>query len=178
MYLPPVPRGLPGGWWSEVKKLSFGVQKFLKFPEFFDWFWGSFSFFFIISKENYKKYLAVAHLLSYWLMPLCPILNSPRLQAHILVGDCLRGHGLCRHLPLQQHHRLHERDRGDDGRHDDGPPLRGLLSLCGCLQYQPGVSFKMLSGKIKSGYWLNIRKNCFWYFSLDFNISGMQKCKL
>ena len=69
-----------------------------------------------------------------------------RFQAHILVGDCLRGHGLRRHLPVQQHHRLHECDRGDDCGHDDGPPLRGLLSLRGCLQYQPGVSFKMLSG--------------------------------
>ena len=65
--------------------------------------------------------------------------HPTRLQAHILVGDCLRGHGLCRHLPLQQHHRLHERHRGDDGRHDDGATLRGLLPLCGCLQYQPGV---------------------------------------
>ena len=83
---------------------------------------------------------------------LCPILNSPRLQAHILVGDCLRGHGLCRHLPLQQHHRLHERDRGDDGGHDDGPPLRGLLSLRGCLQYQPGVGFKMFSGVNKKRF--------------------------
>ena len=84
-----------------------------------------------------------------------------RFQAHILVRDCLRGHGLCRHLPLQQHHRLHERDGGDDGGHDDGPPLRGLLPLRGCLQHQPGGSFKMLSAVNKK-----------WFFQM---LSGVNK---
>ena len=81
-----------------------------------------------------------------------------RVQAHLLVGDCVRGHGLRCHLPLQvsaenknlenpmrhhhhhhhllpeqQHHRLHERHRGDDGGHNDRPSLRGLLPLCGGL---------------------------------------------
>ena len=68
-------------------------------------------------------------------------IELPRLQAHILVGDRVRGHGLCRHLPLQQHHRLHERHSGDHRGHHDGSPLRGLLSLRRRLQYQPGVSF-------------------------------------
>ena len=62
-----------------------------------------------------------------------------RLQAHILVGDSLRGHGLCSHLPVQQHHRLHELHRGDHRGHHDRPPDGGLLPLRRGLQYQPGV---------------------------------------
>ena len=58
-----------------------------------------------------------------------------RLQAHLLVNHRVRGHGLRGHLPLQQHHRLHERDGCDHGGHDDRAAVGGLLPLSSGLQY-------------------------------------------
>ena len=56
-----------------------------------------------------------------------------RLQTHFLVDHRLCGHGLRRDIPLQQHHRLHERHSGDHGGHHDGPTLGGFLSFSGRL---------------------------------------------
>ena len=61
-----------------------------------------------------------------------------RIQTHLLVRDSVCGHGVRSHLPVQQHHRLHERHGRHHGRHHDRPALRGLLPLRGRLQYKPG----------------------------------------
>ena len=62
-----------------------------------------------------------------------------RFQAHFLVDHRVRSNGMRCHLPLQQHHRLHERHRGDHRGHDDSSSLRGLLPFRGCVQHQPGL---------------------------------------
>ena len=62
-----------------------------------------------------------------------------RFQAHFLVDHRVRSDGMCRHLPLQQHNRLHERHRGDHCGHDDRSSLWGLLPFRGCVQHKSGI---------------------------------------